>query len=55
MKLQLNEQDIERILIALQILRCCSRSKKLQDLTSQQLTVTYNKVRRQLLREYKQK
>jgi len=47
--LNLNDKDVERILLALQGLRCFCRFKHVEDVTSQQVTVTYNKVRRQYI------
>ncbi|RLE49171.1 MAG: hypothetical protein DRJ18_00040 [Candidatus Methanomethylicota archaeon] len=48
-KLILNEMDVERILLALKGLHCFCKFKHLEDITSQQLSVTYNKVRRQYI------
>ena len=53
-KLTLNKMDVERILLALDGLRSFCRFKRVEDITSQQLTVTYNKVRRQFVMQYKE-
>lgn len=53
MEIEMNERDSERVLLGLQVLRCISKFTKIEGLTNQQATTTYNKVRRQFIKKRK--